>query len=85
MEIALDVAFVVAAVGFFKTQFALKGPAALGCAFVVSALVEVAPSLAALVPAAAPFITGLVSVVALFIAAAGSFDTVKELVKLAKP
>jgi hypothetical protein len=81
MEIALDVAFVVAAVGFFKTQFALKGPAA----FVVSALVEVAPSLAALVPAAAPFITGLVSVVALFIAAAGSFDTVKELVKLAKP
>jgi len=84
MEIVLDVAFVVAAVGFFKAQFGWKGPAALGAAFVTALLVQYAPALSALVPAAAPFIGGLVNVVALFIAAAGSYDTLKEIVKASR-
>lgn len=80
MEIVLDAVFVIAAVGFFKAQFGWKGPAALGAAFVTALLVQYAPALSALVPAAAPFIDGLVNVVAVFIGAAGSFDTIKELV-----
>ena len=84
MEILLDAAFVIAAVSFFKAQFSWKGQTALGAAFVVSLLVAYAPALASLSPAAAPFVDGLITVIKLFIGAAGSFDTAKALIAFSK-
>ena len=71
----LTVAFVVAATQFFKTQFSLTGRASLLCAFVVTLFVAFAPLLGALVPASAAWLDQLVTVVALFIGAAGAWDT----------
>jgi hypothetical protein len=72
----LTVAFVVAATQFFKTQFQLKARAALLCAFLVSLVVAFGPLLGSVFPAAAPWIANLVTVIALFIGAAGAWDTV---------
>lgn len=79
MNIVLDVAFIVAAVSFFKQQFDLKGPKALGAAFGVALLVGLAPVVSASFPVAQPYIDTVVRVVGLFIAAAGSFDFAKEI------
>jgi hypothetical protein len=72
----LTVAFVVAATQFFKTQFSLSSRMSLLAAFVVALVVAFAPLLGAAFPTAAPWIANLVTVIALFIGAAGAWDTV---------
>lgn len=78
METALTVAFIVAVTAFFKEQFGFSGRASLAAAFGVSLVVGLAPTLAAAVPALAPWITQLVSIIIMFVAAAGSVDAIKQ-------
>ena len=47
----------------------------LVCAFLVTLVVALAPLLGDLVPAAAPWIANIITVIALFIGAAGAWDT----------
>lgn len=70
----LTAAFVIAATQFFKTQFGIAGKWALLCAFVVCLLIGVAPTVAALIPAAGQLITTFVQILVLFIGATGSYD-----------
>jgi hypothetical protein len=71
----LTVAFVVAATQFFKTQFSLTGRQSLIAAFLITLFVALVPLLGEVFPAAAPWITQTVTVIALFIGAAGTWDT----------
>jgi hypothetical protein len=79
MEMILSVAFVVAAVAFFKQQFGLRKWGAIGCAFVVSLLVAFYPSILEAFPLAAPYIETVAKVVTIFLAAPGVFDLAVDL------
>jgi len=76
MDIALDVAFVLAVTAFVKEQAGLKGRAVLIVVFLIALVFGVAPLIAQLFPAAAPFIGVFLKVVVLFLGAAGSYDAV---------
>lgn len=75
-NIVLDVAFVIAAVSFFRVQFGIAKGGAIMLAFVISLSVGAMPYLVTWLPALAPVLDVLVRVIGLFIAAAGSWDTV---------
>jgi len=72
------VAFVVAWVAFFTTQFNLKGNIALGAAFVVSLLFALAPLANAAFPQAAPFIDVVLNTILLTVSAAGGYNFVMK-------
>ena len=74
MQIVLNVAFVIAAVAFFKQQLELKGYWPIVCAFLISLVVAFEPDLVALFPAVQPYVEKFVTVVALFLSAPGVFD-----------
>ena len=72
------VAFVIAWVAFFTTQFNLKGNVALGCAFVVSLLFALAPLVNTAFPAVAPFLDVLLNTILLTISAAGGYNIIMK-------
>lgn len=72
------VAFVIAFVAFFTTQFNLEGRIALLCAFIVSLLFGLAPLLNAAYPQFAPFVDVLLNTVLLTISAAGGYDIIMK-------
>lgn len=74
MEIVVNVAFVIAAVAFFKQRFGFFGWKAVLSAFLVSALVVYLPDLYAAFPQAQPYLEKLIGIVQVFITAAGSYD-----------
>jgi len=76
MEIALSIAFVVAAVAFFKEQLKFSGYWSLLAAFIVVLIVAWLPELVVLFPVSGPFIDKFVLVVQLFIGAVGGRDAV---------
>lgn len=78
MDYILDAAFIIAAVAFFKAQFGFSGKASLLAAFCVALIVGFAPTIAAQFPTIAPWITQLVTVIVLFISAAGSVDALAQ-------
>lgn len=79
MEIVLNVAFVIAAVAFFKQQFHLSGWQPIVCAFVLALLVAFLPDIYLLLPVAKPIVEKVVFVIALFLAAPGVFDLAVDL------
>lgn len=74
MNVVLSVAFVVAAVAFFKERFGLFGWQALLSAFGVCLVVAFLPDLEALLPQYSAAIDKIVLIVTLFISAPGIFD-----------
>lgn len=72
------VAFVIAWVAFFTTQFNLKGNVALLAAFLVSLLFGLAPLLSATYPQIAPFLDVLLNTILLTVSAAGGYDLVMK-------
>lgn len=90
MDIVLDVAFVIAVVAFIKEQFGVTGKTVLLWAFLVCVVIGVAPLIASAFPIAAPYISVVLKIVVLFLAAAGSWDgarqlTVKQVRKVSTP
>ena len=81
MNTVLDVAFVIALVAFLKEQFGLQGPTVLVCAFIIALGFGVAPLIAGMFPAIAPFIQVLLTTLTLFFSAAGSWDAVRSLTR----
>ena len=79
MDIVLNVAFVIAAVAFFKQQFHLSGWQPILAAFLVSIVVAFLPDIYALLPVAKPIVEKVVFVLALFLAAPGVFDLAVDL------
>lgn len=80
MNIILDVAFVVAVTAFMKEQFGISGKGALICAFVIALAVGAVPLISAALPALEPWLMLIVNTIALFLAAAGSYDAVKNFI-----
>jgi hypothetical protein len=74
----LDVVFVVSITSFFKKQLKLTGWLALLCAFIVTLFISLTPIIAAAYPPIAPWLTDVVTVVVLFLTAAGSYDLVMD-------
>ena len=72
------VAFVIAWVAFFTTQFKLKGNVALLCAFLVSLLFGLSPLLAKAYPAIAPFLDVILNTILLTVSAAGGYDLIMK-------
>lgn len=80
------VAFVIALVTFFTTQFGLKDKRALLCVFIIALLFNLAPLIIAAFPHAAPFIDVFLKTILLFISAAGGYDfTMKTVTKINAP
>lgn len=79
MNIVLDVAFIVACVAFFKEQLDVKGKIVLLYVFLVALAVAFAPLLVASFPVAGPYIEAVLKVVGLMLAAAGSWDALRQL------
>lgn len=75
------VAFVIAVVAFFSTQFKLQGNAALVGAFLVALIFNLAPLFAEAYPTARPFIEAVLKTILLTISAAGSYDFITQTVK----
>lgn len=75
------VAFVIALVAFFTTQFKLQGVKALACAFIVALAFSLAPILSASLPQAAPFVEALTKTILLTVSAAGGYDFITNTVK----
>lgn len=73
------VAFVIAWVAFFTTQFKMKGNLALACAFVVSLLFGLAPLAGTAYPNIAPFLDVALNTVLLAVSAAGGYDLVMKI------
>ena len=76
-----SVAFVIALVAFFTTQFKLQGKAALACAFGMALLFNLAPIVAQAYPAGAPVLDVVLKTVLLAISAAGGYDFITGTVK----
>lgn len=74
MDVVLNVAFVVAAVAFFKKQFGWSGWQPILAAFVLSVIVAFLPDLYAAFPMAKVVLEKLIGIIALFLAAPGVFD-----------
>ena len=72
------VAFVIAWVAFFSTQFNLKGNVALLCAFFVSLFFGVAPLISAAYPAIAPALDIVLKTILLTVSAAGGYDVIMK-------
>lgn len=72
------VAFVIAWVAFFTTQFNLKGNIALACAFGVSLLFGLAPLASAAYPVIAPFLDVILNTVLLTISASGGYNIIMK-------
>jgi hypothetical protein len=70
------VAFVIAWVAFFTTQFNLKGNIALLCAFVVALVFALAPLANAAYPSIAPFLDVILNTILLAVSAAGGYDLI---------
>lgn len=81
MDFVIDVAFVIAAVAFFKAQFGLKGWGAIGVAFLLSLGLSFLPELYSAFPQFQPYLEKVVGLVQLFLTAPGLFDLTKELQK----
>jgi hypothetical protein len=79
MEIVLNVAFVVAAVAFFKERLHLIGWQPIAAAAVVTVLVAFLPELTAMFPAVKPILDKVIFLIGLFIAAPGTFDFVADI------
>lgn len=78
METVLSVALIVAITSFFKTQFELSGKSALLVAGAVSLVIAFIPQLTVLFPAMSPWFDALFGWLAMFLGAAGAYDTVIE-------
>jgi hypothetical protein len=78
MDIIIDVAFVLTITAFLKTQLGLKGYAVILVAFLVSLVFGFAPLLATMIPAAGPYLKIFLDIVLVFMAAAGTYDTVRD-------
>lgn len=76
-----SVAFVIALVAFFTTQFNLQGNKALLCAFLVALIFSLSPLLAASLPQVAPFVDAITQTVLLTISAAGGYDFITRTVR----
>ena len=74
MNFVLDIAFVLAAVAFFKERLNLKGWGAIGAALVATLVVAFIPELLAAFPLAAPYLEKVIRIVELFLMAPGIFD-----------
>jgi hypothetical protein len=72
------VAFVIAWVAFFTTQFNLKGNIALLCAFFVALLFGLAPLASAAYPSIAPFLDVILNTILLTVSAAGGYDIIMK-------
>jgi hypothetical protein len=83
MDNLLDAGFVIAATAFFTTQFELSGKWAIAAAFLVTLFVVLEETVKALLPAPVGMVwTAVASVLKLFIASAGSYDLIKNFIKL---
>ncbi len=72
------VAFVIAWVAFFTTQFNLKGNIALLCAFLVALVFALAPIASAAYPSIAPFFDVILNTILLTVSAAGGYDIIMK-------
>jgi len=72
------VAFVIAWVAFFTTQFNLKGNIALLCAFLVALVFALAPIAYAAYPSIAPFSDVILNTILLTVSAAGGYDIIMK-------
>lgn len=81
MESVLTVAFVLATVAFFKTQFGMIQAHALLATFGVALVVGIAPQLAAAFPALLPWVESVINVIVIFLGAAGSYDLIVSLMR----
>jgi hypothetical protein len=80
----LTVAFVIAITAFFKDKMGLKGWWVLLAAFLVLLFLTYIPVVIALYPPAAPWLTPLVRLITVVLAAVGSVDFVK-MIRSPKP
>lgn len=74
------VAFVIAWVAFFTTQFNLNGKIALLCAFGVSLFFALAPLVKAAYPQVGPALDVVLNTILLTVSAAGGYDFITKLV-----
>lgn len=79
LSFVIDVAFVIAAVAFFKQQFSLKGWYAILSAFVATLFVAFLPDLVTLFPQSAFAVDKIVIIVKLFLSAPGLFDAAVDI------
>lgn len=70
----VDVAFVLAAVAFFKAQFGLAKGWAILSSFLLALALGLAPVLQNALPNLAPWVDVVVNTVKVFLMASGSFD-----------
>ena len=70
----IDVAFVLAAVSFFKVQFDLSGKYAIGAAFIVCLFVALGGVISDSLPKLAAWYMPLAGLVKLFLFATGAYD-----------
>ena len=81
MDIIVDVAFIIAVTAFLKEQFGITGRAVLLTAFVIAFFFGSLPLLEAVLPNIAPWLDVFAKTFVLFLAAAGSYDAVRDLTK----
>jgi hypothetical protein len=81
----LTVALIVAITSFFKKVLTLSGRLALLAAFIVTLFFGLAPVVIAQFPVAGPWLSAVVNVIVLFLAAAGSYDLVMDIRTKVKP
>lgn len=77
MDFVIDSAFVLAATQLFKNLLGVDGKIAFGLAFVVALAVGFLPLVVASFPAAQAYVTQLLYVVKIFIAATGTYQFVR--------
>lgn len=80
----IDAAFLIAITAFFKEQLGLQGRSVLAAAFVVGLALFLAPQIIAALPAAGPWLEGIVNFVKLYLAACGSVDFVTAIARKLK-
>lgn len=74
LNFVIDVAFVIAAVAFFKNRAGLKGWSAIATAFASVLFVAFLPDLVALFPGSEYAVVKIVTIVKLFLSAPGLYD-----------
>lgn len=77
----IDAAFLIAITAFFKEQLGLQGRSVLVAAFLVGLALFLSPQIIAALPAAGPWLEGVVNFIKLYLAACGSVDFVAALAR----
>lgn len=81
MDQILTVGFILAASAFFTKVFGLKGYWSLLAAFLVGVAALWYPLLLASFPAAAPWLDPVIKLIAVVVAASGSYDFAKDIAR----